>query len=124
MRNKADAELVVLTRSGNKDAFGELIARYRPMTLRLALGMVAHEDIAHYLSQEAFLAAYLSLDQLQEPTRFRGWLYSIMLNACRSYLREQKTTLSLEDILGGVLRNAWVMPYDMVDPHRGNRRDC
>lgn len=64
MTNKTDTELVVLARSGNKNAFGELIERYQQMVRRIALGMVGHEEIAQELAQEAILQAYLSLDHL------------------------------------------------------------
>jgi RNA polymerase sigma-70 factor (ECF subfamily) len=35
------------------------------------------------LTQETFLRALSSLGQLQEPGRFRGWLFSIAANLCR-----------------------------------------
>ncbi|HKF36483.1 MAG TPA: bifunctional nuclease domain-containing protein, partial [Ktedonobacteraceae bacterium] len=44
----------------------------------------------------------LSLDHLRDDTRFKGWFYGIVLNVCRSYLREQKRPLlSLEAMLAG-----------------------
>jgi len=101
--NMADAELVALARSGDKSAFGQLIERYQQMVKRIALGMIANEDIARELAQEAILQAYLSLDHLRDDTRFKSWLYGITLNVCKSYIREQKINpLSLEAIMGGM----------------------
>jgi RNA polymerase sigma factor (sigma-70 family) len=103
MEHKTDTELVTLALSGNKDAFGQLVERYQPMAQRVALGMVAHEDIARELVQEAILQAYLSLDRLRDTARFKSWLYGIVLNVCRSYIREQKTNpFSLEALMGGM----------------------
>jgi len=107
--NTADAELVALARSGDKSAFGQLIERYQQMVKRIALGMIANEDIARELAQEAILQAYLSLDHLRDNTRFKSWLYGITLNICKSYIREQKIDpYSLEALMGG-------MRCDLID---------
>jgi len=103
MEQSTDSELVVLTRIGDKHAFGQLIERYTQMVKRIVLGKVLHEETAHELMQEIFLHAYLSLSHLRDDSRFKSWLYGIALNVCRSYLREQKTNpLSLEDMMGGM----------------------
>jgi RNA polymerase sigma-70 factor (ECF subfamily) len=80
MDKQADAELVALARSGDKNAFGHLIERYQPMVQRLAWSMVANENIAKELAQEAILQAYLSLEHLRDDHRFKSWFYSIVLN--------------------------------------------
>ncbi len=117
MKHTADSELVALARSGNKDAFSQLIERYQLMAKRIALGMIAREDIARELVQEAILEAYLSLDHLRDNARFKGWFYGIVLNVCRSYLREQKTdTFSLEAMMGGVRCDALALPSAALDP--------
>ena len=117
MTNTADTELVALARSGDKDAFGQLIERYQQMVKRIALGMIADEEIARELAQEAILQAYLSLDHLRDNTRFKSWLYGIALNVCRGYIRDQKADLfSLEAITGGVYRDIAFFPSDVIDP--------
>jgi RNA polymerase sigma factor (sigma-70 family) len=117
MTNKADSELVALARSGNKDAFNQLIERYQQMVRRIALGMVAHEEIARELAQEALLQAYLSLDHLRDISRFKSWLYGIVLNVCRSYIRDQKINpYSLEAIMGGMYLDMLYYPSPVIDP--------
>ena len=117
MTNKADSELVALARSGNKDAFSQLIERYQQMVRRIALGMVAHEEIARELAQEALLQAYLSLDHLRDISRFKSWLYGIVLNICRSYIRDQKVNpYSLEAMMGGMYRDMLYYPSPVIDP--------
>jgi len=117
MTNKADSELVALARSGDKDAFSQLIERYQQMVMRIALGMVAYEEIAHELAQEAILQAYLSLDHLRDISRFKSWLYGIVLNVCRSYIRDQKVNpYSLEAMMGGMYRDMLYYPSPVIDP--------
>ena len=103
MKNRTDAELVALARAGGKDAFGQLIERYQGMAKRIARGRVADEDIARELAQEAMLQAYLSLDRLRDDTRFKNWLYGIVLNVCRSYIRDQKMVLYSLEAMAEVL---------------------
>jgi RNA polymerase sigma factor (sigma-70 family) len=117
MTNKADSELVALARSGDKEAFSQLIERYQHMVRRIALGMVAHEEIARELAQEALLQAYLSLDHLRDISRFKSWLYGITLNVCRNYLRSQKIDVcSLETLVGGMFIDPSLLSVGIIDP--------
>lgn len=90
MTERTDRELVILARQGNKEAFGCLIERYQTLAGRIALRMVMVQDIAQDLVQESMLQAYLSLKDLQNDESFRSWLYGIVLNICKSYLRDEK----------------------------------
>lgn len=103
MEKRADAELVARARAGDRAAFDALVDRYQSMAERVALGVVANAETARELAQEAILQAYLSLRHLREAARFSSWLHGIVLNVCRSYLREQKAELlSWEELTGGL----------------------
>jgi RNA polymerase sigma factor (sigma-70 family) len=116
---KTDTELVVLARSGDKEAFGQLLTRYQLLAKRIAVDMVANEDIAQDLVQEAMLQAYLSLNHLQEDGRFKNWLYGIVLNVCRSYIRDQKAVFfSLEAMAGGMSFDAIQFTGVVPDPQQ------
>jgi RNA polymerase sigma-70 factor, ECF subfamily len=98
---QSDVELVFQSKQGNKTAFGQLVLRYQPMAQRLATQVVSDPDWAQELVQEAMLQAYLSLDKLNDPERFKNWLYGIVLNICRNNLRRRKlVSFSLESIVG------------------------
>ena len=104
MDRMSDADLVVLARSGDRDAFGELAERYASMARRVTYRIIPHPDAVQEIAQEAIVQAYLSVDRLRNPHRFQSWLYGIVLNLCRRYLRDRKPDrmLSYESILGGV----------------------
>lgn len=117
---QTDSELVLQARTGDKQAFGQLIERHQQMVRRIAGRVIAQPEVARELAQEAMLQAYLSLEQLRDVTRFKSWLYGITLNVCHSYLRSQKANeLSLEALLGGVQGNvtAFLATVDSIDPH-------
>jgi RNA polymerase sigma factor (sigma-70 family) len=117
MNEKSDAELIVLARGGDKNAFGHLARRYQSMAERIAMGMVANAFLAQELAQEAILQAYLSLDHLRDDDRFKSWLYGITLNVCRGYLRDQKIDFySLEALMGGMSIDATTFSDGLLDP--------
>ena len=112
---RTDAQLVVLARSGDKDAFGQLIERYQSMAKRIAIAMVANENVVQDLVQEAMLQAYLCLGHLKDDRHFKNWLYGIVLNVCRSHIRDRKAVFfSLEAIAGGLHFDA--IPFAGVAP--------
>ncbi len=120
MKEKTDAELVLLTRAGNREAFGYLVERYQQMVRRIAMRLITTEEIARELAQEAIVQAYLSLDHLRDPVSFKSWLYGITLNVCRGYLRDQKgDVLSLESVMGGMrcdsVFDAAIDPQSLVE---------
>lgn len=90
MVERTDRELVILARQGDREAFGCLIERYQALARRITLRMILAEEAAQDLVQEAMLQAYLSLKDLRNEDSFRSWLYGIVLNVSKSYLREEK----------------------------------
>jgi len=47
--------------------------------------------------------AYLSIDRLRDPAKFKSWLYGIVINVCRSHLRDREINFfSLETMMGGL----------------------
>ena len=99
MTERTDRELVILARQGNTEAFGCLIDRYQMMAGRIALRLVTAQDIAQDLVQEAMLQAYLSLEDLKNEDSFRSWLYGIVLNVCKSYLRQETRRSRFDEVL-------------------------
>ena len=99
MAERTDRELVILSRQGAKEAFGCLIERYQPLAGRIALRMVSVQDAAQDLVQEAMLRAYLCLKDLRNEESFRSWLYGIVLNVAKSYLRDQKRRARFSEAL-------------------------
>lgn len=103
MEEKTDIELVALARKGDKDAFGLLAQRYELIAQRFAARLVGEGEGVQDLVQEAMLQAYLSLEHLRDPARFKSWLYGIVLNVCRSHFRDRKVAFfSLEAIMEGL----------------------
>ena len=85
-----DEELITQTRRGQREAFGLLSERYRPLALALALRFTGNLDTARELTQESLLQAFLSLSRLRDTRHFKSWFTGIVLNVCRNHLRLQR----------------------------------
>ena len=65
---------------GDKDAFGELVGKYKEQIYFMAYRMTNNHADADDLSQEAFIKAYESIGSFQEKSSFFTWLYRIIMN--------------------------------------------
>jgi len=96
-----DAFWVERARRGDHDAFGLLVEKYTPSIRALIVRKLGRADDAYDLLQEAWLHAFMGLDQLREPPKFASWLYGITLNRIRLWLRHaQSQPASWEALLG------------------------
>lgn len=86
MTQFSDAELVQLSLAGDRTAFSQLVIRHLPRVRRVLFAAAKPEDVDDLL-QEAFLQAYLGLESLREPARFRAWVCGIGLNLARMRYR-------------------------------------
>ncbi|MEA2622742.1 MAG: hypothetical protein QOH61_1652 [Chloroflexota bacterium] len=77
---------VVQAQAGDVDAFESLVRQHTPAVYRVCFSLVG-ADLASDMTQEAFVAAWRSLDRLGDPARFGAWIYRIAVNCCRTSLR-------------------------------------
>ncbi|HLK23437.1 MAG TPA: RNA polymerase sigma factor [Caulobacteraceae bacterium] len=91
-----DLELVALTATGGRDAFGELIRRHGSAVRGLLRRMGADGALADDLAQDAFLAAFQQISDFRGEGTFQAWVKRI---AARLYVkrwrREAKTAAML-----------------------------
>jgi len=79
-----DAALVGRVVDGDTDAYAVLVARYRDRLGRYAYRMLGNRDDAEEALQDTFVRAYRSLARCDNPDRFDAWLFSILVNRCRT----------------------------------------
>ncbi len=97
-----DRALIESVRAGDKEAFGEIVNRYRNQAYRCALAILGNEQDALDLSQEAFIRAYRFLHRFDVTRPFFPWFYRILKNRCLSFLRKRKrqAEVSIDDVFG------------------------
>lgn len=76
-----------------RTAFDELMRRFRGMAFKQAYQMLGDGPMAEDAVQEAFLTAYLRLDQLREPEAFPAWLRRIVMTQCNRVIRGKQPRL-------------------------------
>jgi RNA polymerase sigma-70 factor, ECF subfamily len=67
-------------RTGDAEAFGLLVDRYRGAVFRAALAATGSAADADDAAQEAFVAAYRRLDRFRGDSSFKTWLLTIVWN--------------------------------------------
>ncbi len=87
MAEPDDVTLVQRGLAGDKTAVSLLIQRYQARVRRVLRTMLADPADVEDVLQEAFLRAYLGLDTLQQPERFRAWVCGIAINLARMQVR-------------------------------------
>lgn len=84
--------------AGDTDSFSVLVDRYKSMMYSIAYRMLGDQDAANDMAQESFIAAYTGLGNFQFGSKFSTWLYQILMNKCRDYLRAGKNKVSVDEI--------------------------
>ncbi len=86
-------ELVKAVKSGDMDAFSELVRRYERTVIITAWAITSDFHIAQDVAQEAFVIAYQQLHQLREAKGFGPWILRIVKReAVRSGKKSQRET--------------------------------
>ena len=89
MTETSDAHLVAESLTGNRDAFGQIVARYQNLVCSLAYSATGNLNQSEDLAQETFLAAWKQLAGLREPQKLRSWLCGIARNLTYDSLKKQ-----------------------------------
>ena len=86
-----DQEIMERVRSGQVSLFDELVNRHRSSMLRTAVSKLGNRNqaVAEEAVQDAFLSAFAHRHTYRCEYSFRGWLWTILLNTCRSLARRE-----------------------------------
>ena len=92
----SDADRVVRAQAGDRDAFASLVQAHERMAYAQAYHHLGNREEALDAAQDAFVQAFLRLNDLREPARFAGWMRQILRNVCRGRLRARRPVEPLE----------------------------
>jgi RNA polymerase sigma-70 factor (ECF subfamily) len=106
----SDVEIVERVRAGDRALFEILMRRHNQRVYRTARAVIKDEHEVEDVMQQAYINAFMHLDQFEERSQFSTWLTRIVLNEAFRRRRAQ-TSQSMAD-----------MPAD-VDPDRGDFMD-
>jgi RNA polymerase sigma-70 factor (ECF subfamily) len=90
-----DETILARIRSGDRDAFAELIERHQEAVFRVVRNLLSQVAECEDIAQDVFLAAFARLTSF-DPARasFRTWLLAIARNACLNALKKRRPLLT------------------------------
>lgn len=95
-----DASQMARVRSGDREAFADLVDRHKDAVVNYLTRLTGHRDRAEDLAQETFLRLFRSAGSYSEQGLLRGYLFRIATNLVRSEERREKRLRLLMPFLG------------------------
>lgn len=81
----SDRTLVSEAGAGSREAFDELVRRYRRSVYNLVRVLAVGDNDAEDLVQDVFVRAYRAVGSFRGDSTFRSWLYRIAINVVRTH---------------------------------------
>ncbi|MGD0872175.1 MAG: RNA polymerase sigma factor [Bryobacteraceae bacterium] len=85
-----EARLLCLARSGDLDAFEQIVALHERRIFALALRLTGSVEDAKDATQETFIRLHRKIHQIDSRRSAGPWLYTVAVNACRDIGRERQ----------------------------------
>ena len=110
-----DLEIIEAVLQGDRERYGELVSRYQLAAWKLAYSFVGNMEEAKDISQNGFVKAYHHLRQFRKDAKFSTWLYRIIANECKDFLRQQGRQPELVSLSEDPVADD-PLPFDLPDP--------
>jgi RNA polymerase sigma-70 factor (ECF subfamily) len=94
MDDAEEEKLVERAASGDPEASGELVRRYRDRIYRTIHRFTRNQSDTDDLFQETFLLAFKNLGRFARKSGFYTWIYRIAVNQCLNFLKEKEKEMS------------------------------
>jgi RNA polymerase sigma-70 factor, ECF subfamily len=94
----SDRDAVRALRGGDREALAHLVQRYQGRLFGLVLMMVRRPTAADEVTQDAFVRAYIHIDQYDERRAFYPWLAAIAVRLSQNWLHRQTRTTDREGV--------------------------
>jgi RNA polymerase sigma-70 factor (ECF subfamily) len=95
-----DDELLQRLRAGDEAAFMDLVDRYGPLMLRVALMHVSSRAVADEVVQEAWLGVLRGLDRFEGRSSLKTWILRIVANQARTRGGRERRTVPVSALTG------------------------
>ncbi|MEK3778672.1 sigma-70 family RNA polymerase sigma factor [Paenibacillus sp. FSL K6-4396] len=89
-QKEPDIALIQRAQTGDTEAFGELIYRYRGQLFRYVRALTYDSYLAEDILQDGLIRAFIHMGQLQNAERFMAWMQRIVRNQAYSHMQRQK----------------------------------
>ena len=95
-----DEQLILNFQKGHRDAFNELVVRYKDKLTNFIYRFTYDIDSAEDLAQDTLLKVYINKNSYREIAKFSTWIYTIASNLAKTELRKikRRQTYSISDL--------------------------
>jgi RNA polymerase sigma-70 factor (ECF subfamily) len=98
-RQYDDEQLIIKSKNGDAEAFGELYERYAEVIFRYVYSHIQNRLDAEDLTEDIFLRAWKALPKYDERgLPFSAFLFRAARNSLIDFYRQQKSVQSIEDV--------------------------
>lgn len=94
----SEQNLILRAKTGDKEAYGELISMYHSQVVNLIYQMCGNIHHAEDVAQETFVKVWTKLTGYNQKLSFKHWLFRVSLNMSIDMLRKEKPILSFETL--------------------------
>lgn len=84
-----DADLMLRVKQGDREAFAELVEKYKKPVMNLVYRTLPDATEAEDLAQHVFLQVYKSAHRYEVAAKFTTWLFTIARNLCLNEIRRR-----------------------------------
>jgi len=84
-----DARLMLRVKAGDREAFEELVNKYKHPVMNLIYRALGDATEAEDLAQNVFVQVYKSADRYRVSAKFTTWLFTIARNLCLNEIRRR-----------------------------------
>lgn len=82
---------------GDINSIAQLVNTYKDFSYTIAMSVLANNEDAEEVVQDAFLKAFASLDKFRQASKFSTWLYRIVYNTALTKRKSRKMpTISMD----------------------------
>lgn len=93
---RGDDDLLGRMRTGDDDAFAELVGRYHTRLVGLAFTVVGSREIAEEVVQETWIAVMRGVEAFEGRSSLRTWLFRICVNRARTAAGREYRTVPVD----------------------------
>jgi RNA polymerase sigma-70 factor (ECF subfamily) len=93
-------QLIIAAKKGNQLALNQLFSNWYQRVYNIAYRYFSDAQLAKEISQQTFIIVQEKLEQLNDASTFKVWLYRITTNLCHETNRKQKTRIKHEGKYG------------------------
>lgn len=97
MKEINEQEIIESVKSGNYEAFGLVIEKYKESLYSFIFYSTKNEAAAQDIYQDSLVKALRQLKNYREKGNFKAWLFTIARNKVTDYFRANNKTVSLPE---------------------------